>query len=55
MHLGRSAAAPPKPPTGTGGLADRWLAAASTVMFRYKAIVKTGAGDWSQPIALVVK
>jgi hypothetical protein len=31
------------------------LPAGSTVMFRYKAIVKTGAGDWSQPIALVVK
>jgi len=31
------------------------LLAGSTVMFRYKAIVKTGAGDWSQPIALLVK
>ena len=31
------------------------LAAGSTVMFRYKAIVKTGAGDWSPPVSLLVK
>jgi hypothetical protein len=27
----------------------------STVMFRYRAVTKTGEGDWSQPTALLVK
>jgi hypothetical protein len=31
------------------------LAAGSTAMFRYKAVTKTGEGDWSQPAALLVK
>jgi hypothetical protein len=31
------------------------LAAGTTVMFRYRAIVKGGEGEWSQPIAFLVK
>jgi hypothetical protein len=31
------------------------LPAGSTAMFRYKTVTKTGEGDWSQPIALLVK
>jgi hypothetical protein len=27
----------------------------STAMFRYRAVTKTGEGDWSQPVALIVK
>ena len=31
------------------------LAAGSTAMFRYRAVTKAGEGDWSQPVALLVK
>jgi hypothetical protein len=31
------------------------LPAGTTAMFRYKTVTKTGEGDWSQPIALLVK
>jgi hypothetical protein len=31
------------------------LPAGSSVMFRYKTVTKTGEGDWSQPVALLVK
>jgi hypothetical protein len=31
------------------------LAAGSTYSFRYRAVTKTGAADWSQPISLLVK
>ncbi len=31
------------------------LPAGSTAMFRYKTVTKSGEGDWSQPIALLVK
>jgi hypothetical protein len=27
----------------------------ATVMFRYRAVIKTGEGDWSQPTSLLVK
>lgn len=30
------------------------LAPQTTVQFRYRALTKTGEGDWSQPVALVV-
>ena len=30
------------------------LASASTVQFRYRAVTKTGEGDWSQPTSLMV-
>jgi hypothetical protein len=28
---------------------------ASSVQFRYRAVTKGGPGDWSQPLAVVVK
>jgi hypothetical protein len=31
------------------------LPAGNSVMFRYKTVTKTGEGDWSQAIALLVK
>jgi hypothetical protein len=31
------------------------LPAGNTVQFRYRAVTKTGAGDWSQPVSLLVK
>jgi len=31
------------------------LAAGTTVLFRYRPVTKTGEGDWSQPVALLVK
>jgi hypothetical protein len=31
------------------------LTPGATVMFRYRAVTKTGEGDWSQPTALLVK
>lgn len=31
------------------------LAAGSTVQFRYRALTKTGEGDWSQPLSFLVK
>jgi len=31
------------------------LPVATTVMFRFRAVIKGGAADWSQPISLVVK
>ncbi len=31
------------------------LPAGTTVLFRYRAVTKTGASDWSQPLALLVK
>jgi hypothetical protein len=31
------------------------LTVASTVMFRYRAVTKTGEGDWSQPTSVLVK
>jgi endoglucanase Acf2 len=31
------------------------LAAGTTVQFRYRAVTKTGEGNWSQPVALLVK
>jgi hypothetical protein len=31
------------------------LAAGTTVLFRYRSVTKTGEGDWSQPVALLVK
>ena len=31
------------------------LPAGSSVQFRYKAITRTGEGDWSQPAALLVR
>ncbi|HEY1696113.1 MAG TPA: fibronectin type III domain-containing protein [Polyangiaceae bacterium] len=31
------------------------LAAGTTVQFRYRPVTKTGEGDWSQPVALLVK
>ena len=31
------------------------LPAGSTVQFRYRAVTKTGAADWSQPVSLLVK
>jgi hypothetical protein len=31
------------------------LQAGTTYMFRYRAVVKTGAADWSQPVSLLVK
>jgi hypothetical protein len=31
------------------------LQAGTTVQFRYRAVIKTGAADWSQPISLLVK
>jgi hypothetical protein len=30
------------------------LTPATTVQFRYRAVVKAGEGDWSQPIAMLV-
>jgi hypothetical protein len=31
------------------------LPVATTVMFRFRAVIKGGAADWSQPISLLVK
>jgi hypothetical protein len=31
------------------------LTAGSTVMFRYRAVIKSGEGDWSQVVSLIVK
>ena len=31
------------------------LAAGTTVLFRFRAVTKTGVADWSQPVALLVK
>ena len=31
------------------------LAAGTTVLFRHRAVTKTGVADWSQPVALLVK
>jgi hypothetical protein len=31
------------------------LPAATSVQFRYRAVIRTGEGDWSQPITLLVK
>jgi len=31
------------------------LTPGATVMFRYRGVTKTGEGDWSQPISLIVK
>ena len=31
------------------------LAVGTTVQFRYRPVTKTGEGDWSQPVALLVK
>ena len=31
------------------------LKVATSVMFRFRAVVKGGAADWSQPLSLVVK
>jgi hypothetical protein len=31
------------------------LASGSTVQFRYRALTKTGEGDWSQPVALLIQ
>jgi hypothetical protein len=31
------------------------LAPATTVLFRYRTVTKTGEGDWSQPVSLLVK
>jgi len=31
------------------------LGAGSTVLFRYRTVTKTGQGDWSQPVSLLVK
>jgi hypothetical protein len=31
------------------------LAAGTTVLFRYRSVIKTGVADWSQPVALLVK
>jgi hypothetical protein len=31
------------------------LAAGATVLFRFRAVTKTGVADWSQPVALLVK
>ncbi|HEY1694409.1 MAG TPA: fibronectin type III domain-containing protein [Polyangiaceae bacterium] len=31
------------------------LAAGTSAQFRYKAVTKTGEGDWSQPVSLIVK
>jgi hypothetical protein len=31
------------------------LAAGTTVQFRYRPVTKTGEGDWSQPVTLLVK
>jgi hypothetical protein len=31
------------------------LPVATSVMFRFRAVIKAGAGDWSQPVSLLVK
>ncbi len=31
------------------------LTPATTVLFRYRTVTKTGEGDWSQPVSLIVK
>jgi hypothetical protein len=31
------------------------LAPATTVLFRYRTVTKTGEGDWSQPVSLLVR
>ncbi|HEY8090563.1 MAG TPA: hypothetical protein VIF09_22030 [Polyangiaceae bacterium] len=31
------------------------LTAGATVMFRYQSLIKTGEGDWSQPVSIIVK
>jgi len=31
------------------------LTAGATLMFRYRAVTKTGEADWSQPISFMVK
>ncbi len=31
------------------------LTPGASVMFRYRAVTKTGEGDWSQPVSIIVK
>jgi len=43
------------PPTLQAKTEIPGLPVATTVQFRFRAVTKAGAGDWSQPTALVVK
>jgi hypothetical protein len=45
----------PAPPTLQAKTTVLGLAAGTTVQFRYRAVTKTGGGDWSQPVSLLVK
>jgi hypothetical protein len=45
----------PVPPTLQAKTEVIGLPVATTVQFRYRAITRTGAGDWSQPTSLLVK
>jgi hypothetical protein len=45
----------PAPPTLQAKTVVTGLTAGSAVQFRYRAVTKTGAEDWSQPVTLLVK
>jgi len=42
------------PPTLQAKTTIAGLPAGSTVQFKYRAVTKTGGGDWSQPVSLMV-
>jgi hypothetical protein len=45
----------PAPPTLQARTVVTGLPAGTSVQFRYRAVTKTGGGDWSPPVSLLVK
>jgi len=43
------------PPTLQAKTSLTGLTAGSTAQFRYRAVIKAGAGDWSPPLSFLVK
>ena len=43
------------PPTLQAKTTITGMTAGTTVAFRYRSVVKTGAADWSQPVQIIVK
>ena len=43
------------PPTLQARTVTTGLQAGASYLFRYRSVIKTGAADWSPPVALIVK